>query len=177
MTANGLPGGLDQLGRLVHAFDGIPVAREFVGISACPTTGIEQRRAWRDPSLDQPGRDRCALLTDRTIDQQIERPCVLSVEGTAGVLGHGSTECRTTTVGQSTLRLFNLLRVSTGDGWVVRNWSDVSTWTTDTAPGVLLKDLKAAHGEGLKYNVALPFNALASVLLFDSMGKQLKPKL
>jgi len=52
----------------------------------------------------------------------------------------------------------------------------VSTWTTDTAPGVLLKDVKAAHGEGLKYNVALPFNALASVLLFDSMGKQLKPK-
>jgi len=73
--------------------------------------------------------------------------------------------------------LFNLLRVSTGDSWVVRNWNDVSTWTTDTAPGVLLKDLKAAHGEGLKYNVALPFNALASVLLFDSMGKQLKPKL
>ena len=35
--------------------------------------------------------------------------------------------------------------------------------------------LKAAHAEGLKYNVALPFNALASVLLFDSMGKTHKP--
>ena len=53
----------------------------------------------------------------------------------------------------------------------------MSAWTADTALGVLLKDLKAAHGEGLKYNVALPFNALASVLLFDSMGKQPKPKL
>jgi 3-hydroxyisobutyrate dehydrogenase len=59
--------------------------------------------------------------------------------------------------------------------WVVRNWSDVSEWTSDTALGVLLKDLKAAHAEGLKYNVALPFNALASVLLFDSMGKAHKP--
>lgn len=72
--------------------------------------------------------------------------------------------------------LFNLLRVSTGDSWVVRNWSDVSEWTADTALGVLLKDLKATHAEGLKSNVALPFNALASVLLFDSMGKQPKPK-
>jgi 3-hydroxyisobutyrate dehydrogenase len=71
--------------------------------------------------------------------------------------------------------LFNLLRVSTGDSWVVRNWSDVSKWTADTALGVLLKDLKAAHAEGLKSNVALPFNALASVLLFDSMGKTHKP--
>ena len=51
----------------------------------------------------------------------------------------------------------------------------MSEWTADTALGVLLKDLKAAHAEGLKYNVALPFNALASVLLFDSMGEQPKP--
>jgi len=54
--------------------------------------------------------------------------------------------------------------------------SDVSEWTAETALGVVLKDLKAAHSEGLKYNVALPFNALASVLLFDSMGKQHRPK-
>ena len=53
----------------------------------------------------------------------------------------------------------------------MRNWGDVSAWTADTALAVLLKDLKAAYGEGLKYNVALPFNALSSIELFNSMGK------
>ena len=27
--------------------------------------------------------------------------------------------------------ILNLLKVSTGDSWVVRNWSDVSEWTAD----------------------------------------------
>ena len=67
--------------------------------------------------------------------------------------------------------LFDLLKVSTGDSWVARNWSDVSEWTADTALAVLLKDLKAAYSEGLKHNVALPFNALSSVQLFKSMGR------
>ncbi|MEH7275789.1 hypothetical protein [Neobacillus vireti] len=49
--------------------------------------------------------------------------------------------------------ILNLLKVSTGDSWVVRNWSDVSEWTADTALAVLLKDLKAAYNEGLKHNV------------------------
>lgn len=68
--------------------------------------------------------------------------------------------------------ILNLLKVSTGDSWVVRNWSDVSAWTADTALAVLLKDLKAAYGEGLKHNVTLPFNALASIELFHSMEKE-----
>lgn len=67
--------------------------------------------------------------------------------------------------------ILNLLKVSTGDSWVVRNWSDVSAWTADTALAVLLKDLKAAYGEGLKHNITLPFNALSSIELFNSMGK------
>ena len=67
--------------------------------------------------------------------------------------------------------LFSLLKVSTGDSWVVRNWSDVSGWTAETALSVLLKDLKAAHNEGLAHNVSLPFNALSSTQLFNSMGK------
>jgi 3-hydroxyisobutyrate dehydrogenase len=67
--------------------------------------------------------------------------------------------------------LFNLLKVSTGDSWVVRNWSDVSQWTADTALSVLLKDLKATHNEGLAHNISLPFNALSSTQLFNSMGK------
>lgn len=71
--------------------------------------------------------------------------------------------------------IINLLKVSTGDSWVVRNWSDVSAWTADTALAVLLKDLKAAYGEGLKHNVSLPFNALSSIELFNSMGKD-KPE-
>ena len=51
----------------------------------------------------------------------------------------------------------------------------VSEWTADTALAVLLKDLKAAHLKGLEHNVAMPFNALSSTLLFDSMGQE-KPE-
>ena len=40
---------------------------------------------------------------------------------------------------------------------------------------MLLKDLKAAHLKGLEHNVAMPFNALSSTLLFDSMGQE-KPE-
>jgi 3-hydroxyisobutyrate dehydrogenase-like beta-hydroxyacid dehydrogenase len=71
--------------------------------------------------------------------------------------------------------LFSLLKVSTGDSWVVRNWSDVSEWTAETALAVLLKDLKAAYNEGLTHNLALPFNALSSTQLFNFMGKE-KPE-
>ena len=67
--------------------------------------------------------------------------------------------------------ILNLLKVSTGDSWVVRNWSDVESWTAETALAVLLKDLKSAFLEGIKHNVALPFNALAATQLFNSMGK------
>ena len=35
--------------------------------------------------------------------------------------------------------ILNLLKVSPGDSWVVRNWSDVSEWAADTALAVLLK--------------------------------------
>ena len=68
--------------------------------------------------------------------------------------------------------IVNLLKVSTGDSWVVRNWSDVSAWTADTALAVLLKDLKATFLEGMKHNVTLPFNALSATQLFNSMGKE-----
>lgn len=68
--------------------------------------------------------------------------------------------------------VLNVMKVSTGDSWVVRNWSDVSAWTAETALDVLLKDLKAGYNEGLKHNVALPFNALSSVQLFDSMDEK-----
>lgn len=71
--------------------------------------------------------------------------------------------------------LLNLLQVSTGDSWVVRNWKDVSEWTADTALAVLQKDLKACFHEGLDHNVALPFNALSATQLFNSMGKE-KPE-
>ena len=71
--------------------------------------------------------------------------------------------------------LLNLFKVSTGDSWVARNWDSVSEWTADTALAVLLKDLKAAHLKGLDHNVAMPFNALSSTQLFNSMGKE-KPQ-
>ncbi len=66
----------------------------------------------------------------------------------------------------------NLLKASSGDSWVVRKWSEFENWTAETALAVLLKDLKSAFLEGVKYNVALPFNALAATQLFDSMGKE-----
>src|SRR4051812_13474208 len=68
--------------------------------------------------------------------------------------------------------ILNLLKVSTGDSWVVRNWSDVANWTAETALAVLLKDLKSAFLEGVKHNVTLPFNALSATQLFDSMEKE-----
>src|SRR6476620_2342811 len=71
--------------------------------------------------------------------------------------------------------VLNLLKVSTGDSWVVRNWSDVSEWTAATALSVLLKDLIATYNQGIKHNVSMPFNALSSTQLFDAMGKE-KPK-
>lgn len=67
--------------------------------------------------------------------------------------------------------LLNLFQVSTGDSWVARNWDSVSEWTADTALAVLLKDLKAAHLKGLEHNVTMPFNALSSTQLFNSMGQ------
>ena len=78
MTAGGLPGGLDQFGRPVYAFNGITSARQFASISACSTAGIKKRCARKDATLTKPGGDRGALLTDRTVAQQIERPRVLT---------------------------------------------------------------------------------------------------
>ena len=68
--------------------------------------------------------------------------------------------------------ILNLLKVSTGDSWVVRNWGDVSKWTSETALAVLLRDLKSSFLEGIKHNVSLPFNALSATQLFNSMGKE-----
>ncbi len=70
--------------------------------------------------------------------------------------------------------LLKLFQVSTGDSWVARNWGAVSAWTADTALAVLLKDLKAAHLKGLEHGIPMPFNALASTLLFDAWGQQPK---
>ena len=68
--------------------------------------------------------------------------------------------------------VLNLLKVSTGDSWVVRNWGDVSEWTAETALTVVLKDLKSAFLEGIKHNVPLPFNALSATELFNAVGKE-----
>lgn len=65
--------------------------------------------------------------------------------------------------------ILNLLQVSTGDSWVARNWSDISEWTADKTLSVLLTDLKASYHEGLKHHVPLPFTALSSTQLLDSM--------
>lgn len=70
--------------------------------------------------------------------------------------------------------IIKLLQVSTGDSWVARNWSDVSEWTADTALAVLQKDLKATYEESINNNLEMPFNALSSIQLFHSMGKEKK---
>lgn len=71
--------------------------------------------------------------------------------------------------------IINLLQVSTGDSWVARNWSEVSEWTAETALAVLQKDLIATYNEAIKHNLDMPFNALSSIQLYHSMGKE-KPK-
>ena len=72
--------------------------------------------------------------------------------------------------------IINLLQVSTGDSWVARNWSEVFQWTADEiALAVLQKDLIATYEESIKHNLEMPFNALASIQLDHSMGKE-KPK-
>ncbi|RAZ67184.1 NAD(P)-dependent oxidoreductase [Planococcus maitriensis] len=71
--------------------------------------------------------------------------------------------------------LLNLLKVSTGDSWVVRNWGDVSEWTAETALAVLQKDLIAAYNQGIKHDIPMPFNALSSTQLFNSMEEE-KPE-
>src|SRR5690606_33536787 len=57
--------------------------------------------------------------------------------------------------------MLNLMKVSTGDSWVVRNWQEVSAWTADTAFSVLLRDLINVYHLGIKYDIPLPFNALS----------------
>ena len=69
-------------------------------------------------------------------------------------------------------QISNLLKVSTADSWVVPNCSDVENGTAKTALGVSLKDLTSAFIEGVRYDVALPFNALAVTQRFASMGKE-----
>lgn len=68
--------------------------------------------------------------------------------------------------------ILNLMKVSTGDSWVVRNWSEISQWTADTALAVLLKDLIATYNLGVEHNLSMPFNALSSTQLFHSMGEE-----
>ena len=87
IRADRLPGGLDQLGGPVYAFYGVTPAHELAGISACSAAGIEQRRARKDATLVEPVCDRGAVLTNRTVDQQIERPRVLAVERATDWLG------------------------------------------------------------------------------------------
>lgn len=70
--------------------------------------------------------------------------------------------------------VLNLLKVSTGDSWVVQNWNDVSEWTADTALAVLQKDLIASYNQGIQHNIPMPFNALSSTQLFTSMDKEKK---
>lgn len=68
--------------------------------------------------------------------------------------------------------ILNLVKASTGDSWVARNWSEVSQWIAETALSVLLKDLIATYNLGIKHNIPMPFNALSSTQLFNSMGKE-----
>lgn len=56
-----------------------------------------------------------------------------------------------------------------------RNWDSVFERTANTALAVLPKDLKAAHLEGLEHNLAMPFKALSSTLLYGSMDQE-KPQ-
>jgi len=71
--------------------------REFARITACFTAGIKKRCDRKDTSLTEPGSDRRALLTDRTVDQQIKWPRELTVKKATRLPGHESlSNCMTT---------------------------------------------------------------------------------
>jgi hypothetical protein len=91
-------GNIDQLRRRVDAVDNVASACQLDRISARSATRIEKAGARKDAAFDQPGRHRRAFLADRTIDQEIERPRVLGIERSTGILGHldedhGSSRC------------------------------------------------------------------------------------
>ena len=73
--------------------------------------------------------------------------------------------------------ILNLLKVSTGDSWVVRNWSDVESWTAETALAVLLKDLKSAFlgRHQAQRGVAVQRASRHPVVQFDGKGQSRSP--
>src|SRR3954452_8039962 len=62
---------------------------------------IKKRCARKDAPLTETGGDRGALLTDGTVDQQIERPRVLTAKRASGLLGHWKPAKCITTVSAS----------------------------------------------------------------------------
>ena len=68
--------------------DVIAAPRELDGVAPGCTAGIEQWRPGKDAAVDEPGGDDRTFLAHRPVDEQVERPGVLSVERPTGGPGH-----------------------------------------------------------------------------------------
>jgi len=66
--------------------------------------------------------------------------------------------------------LLKLLNVSTGQSWVTENWDEVSSWASDDTLGVLRDDLIAVVKENEQYDTTMPYGALSTQLLYESMA-------
>jgi hypothetical protein len=68
--------------------DNVATACQFTGVSARPAAGIEDRRSWQNLPVHKPGGHHGAFFLDRPVNEQIERPRVLSVERARKGLTH-----------------------------------------------------------------------------------------
>lgn len=72
--------------------------------------------------------------------------------------------------------LISLLKVSSGNNWVVQNWDVVSKWWEEYKPGATLdivhKDLLSILGICLKNKISLPAAGVTFSCLLESWGKQ-----
>jgi hypothetical protein len=67
-------------------------SRELDRVPACAAASIKNLRTRQGPAIDQPLSNHGALFTNRPVDQEVERPRVLGVEGTTRDLVHTDAE-------------------------------------------------------------------------------------
>lgn len=81
-------GDVDELRGEVDATNGVAAPRKFERVPTGPTASIEDLRARQDAAVDQPRGDHSTFLTNGSIDEEVERPCVFGVERATPDLAH-----------------------------------------------------------------------------------------
>jgi len=83
-------GDVDEFRRTVNSLYDVTPATELDRIPSRSTAGVDESCARDDATCDQPVRYGRAFLGDRTIDQQVESPRVLTIKRATGLLSHES---------------------------------------------------------------------------------------